>query len=149
MEFDEQMRDNTSGFITVETLTRINGDLENKIHRVINGVDKKVDDLNRELKSVDIKVDSLKDVVIPIAIHLEHFVKNSEENQKKTNKILGEQVKEQRLTNGLMGDKIQSQDMEMIRMNNKIEDQAAKKNSRGLIIVALITAIPAIIVIFN
>lgn len=134
------MRDGLSGFITVEALTRINGDLENKIHRVINGVDKKVDDVNQELKSVDMKVDNLKDIVVPMVINFEHLVKNTE----KTNVILEEWVKEQRLTNGLTGEKLQSQDKEIVKINGKLETHGEKKKVNGLMIVAVITIAPAL-----
>lgn len=145
MEFDNKMRDNTSGFITVETLTKINGELEKKMHRAIDGMEKKVDDINQEFKSMDIKVDNLKDIVVPLAVNFEYLVRSSE----KTNVILEQQVKEQRLTNGLMGEKIQNQDVEMVRINNKLDAQASKKASRTMIVVALITIIPAIVVLYN
>jgi len=137
---DQKSIEGLSGFITVDTLTRINGDLENKIHRVIDGVEKKVQDINQELKSMDVKVDGLKDIVIPMVVNFEHLVKNTE----KTNVILEEWVKEQRLTNGLTGEKFQNQDKEFIRINGKLENNDEKKKLNIGVIVAVITVAPAL-----
>jgi predicted nucleic acid-binding Zn-ribbon protein len=128
----QEMKDTLSGFIT---------------HRELVATQKELhDDLSKEIETVNIKVDGMKDIMFPLA---EGF-KNLGESIKQTNLILVDFVKEQRLTNGLTGERINNQQVEIVGLQHKTDGIAEKKKSSAVIIVAVITGVPTVIVgLFN
>lgn len=129
-----------SAFITYKDLVAEIKTVKVEFHQDLKDVDGKVGDVKKELGGVNMKVDNLKDIVIPMVENFKHLV----ENTKRTNVILEEYVKEQRLTNGLTGEKMHKQDLEIEGLKHISNGVAEKKKSSAVIIVAVITIVPAL-----
>jgi len=100
------------------------------------------EDLSKEIDIVNGKVDNLRDIVLPLV----EGIKQIAENTKQTAISMDEFVKEQRLTNGLTGDRINNQQIEIVGLQHKTDGITEKKKSSAVIIVAVITGVPTIIV---
>jgi hypothetical protein len=124
----EEMRDNISAFITHEYLTKAHDNLR--------------EEFSKDIGAVNVKVDGMKDILLPTVKILENVGKNLEQ----LNKTLIENTKEQRLTNGLVGEQLHSHDVKIVGLEYKTAGIEEKKKSNALFIGTVITGVTTIIV---
>lgn len=103
-------------------------------------------DMNGKIEEVDDKVDHLNKLVLPLLESSKQTAKNTE----RMAQSLDEFTSEQRTTNGKMYSKMNDHDKSITELNIKTNVQSDVKNANAKIIVAVITAVGALIVgIFN
>ena len=103
-------------------------------------------DLHKRINEVDDKIDQINTVVLPLA----EFSRLTAENTDRMAKSLDRFTEEQRKTNGKMYDRLNEHDAKLIDLGVKTKTQSEIKKANATIVVAVVTALGGLIVgIFN